>query len=99
MNDGWDRLLRAARAVLNAREVSPFVYAGQVGAAWRTESGNIYVGACVDGVCGPERLRRARRPLRHAHRRRTPRAPRGGGEGKGRGAALRRLPRGADCNL
>ena len=52
MNDGWDRLLRAARAVLNAREVSPFVYAGQVGAAVETERGNIYVGACVDGVCG-----------------------------------------------
>ncbi len=52
MNDGWDRLLRAARAVLNEREVSPFVYAGQVGAAVETERGNIYVGACVDGVCG-----------------------------------------------
>ena len=52
MNDGWDRLLRAARAVLNEREVSPFVCAGQVGAAVETERGNIYVGACVDGVCG-----------------------------------------------
>ena len=52
MNDGWDKLLRAARAVLNEREVSPFVYAGQVGAAVETERGNIYVGACVDGVCG-----------------------------------------------
>ena len=31
MNDGWDKLLRAARAMLNEREVSPFVYAGQVG--------------------------------------------------------------------
>ena len=35
MNDGWDKLLRAARAVLNEREVSPFVCAGQVGAAGR----------------------------------------------------------------
>ena len=35
MSDGWDRLLRAARAVLNEREVSPFVYAGQVGPPWR----------------------------------------------------------------
>ena len=52
MNDGWDKLLRAARAVLNEREVSPFVYAGQVGAAVETGRGNIYVGACVDGVCG-----------------------------------------------
>ena len=52
MSDGWDRLLRAARAVLNEREVSPFVCAGQVGAAVETERGNIYVGACVDGVCG-----------------------------------------------
>lgn len=52
MNDGWDKLLRAARAMLNEREVSPFVCAGQVGAAVETERGNIYVGACVDGVCG-----------------------------------------------
>ena len=42
MNDGWDRLLQAARAVLREREVSPFVYAGQVGAAIETEGGNIY---------------------------------------------------------
>ena len=53
MSDGWDRLLRAARAVLNEREVSPFVCAGQVGAAVETERGNIYVGACVDGVSAP----------------------------------------------
>lgn len=52
MSDGWDKLLRAARAVLNEREVSPVVCAGQVGAAVETERGNIYVGACVDGVCG-----------------------------------------------
>ena len=52
MNDGWDKLLRAARAVLNEREVSPFVCAGQVGAAVETERGNIYVGAGEDGVCG-----------------------------------------------
>ena len=52
MADDWDRLLAAANAVRNGREISPFVSAGQVAAALETARGNIYVGVCVDAACG-----------------------------------------------
>ena len=52
MADNWDRLLSAANALRNGREISPFVYAGQVTAALETARGNVYAGVCVDGVCG-----------------------------------------------
>ena len=55
MND-WDKLIKAAKSVQNGRVLSPFIEAGGVGAAIMTESGNIYVGVCIDtasslGMC------------------------------------------------
>lgn len=52
----WNRLYHAARAVQNARVISPFIEAGGVAAAILTKQGNIYVGVCIDtastlGMC------------------------------------------------
>ncbi len=47
----WEGLLSAAGAVQNKREVSPFIEAGGVAAAILTETGNIYVGVCIDTSC------------------------------------------------
>lgn len=52
----WDTLYNAAIQVQNSRTVSPFIDAGGVAAAILTESGNIYVGVCIDtastlGMC------------------------------------------------
>ncbi len=51
MDKIWDELYNAARRVLNPRKVSEIVEAGGVAAAVEAESGNIYVGVCVDGAC------------------------------------------------
>lgn len=48
----WDTLYEEAKAVLQPREISTFVYGGQVAAAILTKQGNIYVGVCVDASCG-----------------------------------------------
>jgi cytidine deaminase len=46
-------LIEAARAVAGRFGLSePRLTAGQVGAALRTRSGNIYTGICVDLACG-----------------------------------------------
>lgn len=52
----WDQLYEAAQAVQNPRRLSAFIDAGGVAAAILTESGNIYVGICIDtasslGMC------------------------------------------------
>ena len=44
----WNKLYQAAVEVQNGRTVSPFIDAGGVAAAILTESGNIYVGVCID---------------------------------------------------
>ena len=54
--DIWDELYAAASKVQSGRVISPFVEAGQVGAAILTKSGNIYAGVCIDtasslGMC------------------------------------------------
>ncbi|MBQ7203807.1 MAG: cytidine deaminase [Eubacterium sp.] len=49
--DIWNELYNAAIEVQNGREVSPFIEAGGVAAALLTESGNIYVGVCIDTAC------------------------------------------------
>lgn len=54
--DIWDLLIEKALEVQNPRIVSPFIEAGQVGAAILTKNGNIYTGICVDtastlGIC------------------------------------------------
>lgn len=54
--DIWDKLYNEALSVQNARVVSPFIEAGGVASAIESESGNIYVGVCIDtcsslGMC------------------------------------------------
>ena len=54
--DIWDKLYSVALKVQNPRVVSPFIEAGGVAAAIESETGNIYVGVCIDtcsslGMC------------------------------------------------
>lgn len=56
MDKVWDELYEAAKAVLNARKISEYVTAGEVGAAILSKSGKIYTGVCIDtcsslGIC------------------------------------------------
>ena len=48
----WDALYKKARAVQNARVVSPFIEAGGVASAILTKKGNIYLGVCIDTCNG-----------------------------------------------
>lgn len=52
----WNEMYEAAKAVLNARRISDYVTAGEVGAAILSKSGKIYTGVCIDtcstlGIC------------------------------------------------
>lgn len=52
----WKKLYESARSVMNARKISDYVSAGEVGAAILSKSGRIYTGICVDtcstlGIC------------------------------------------------
>ncbi|HEX6971625.1 MAG TPA: cytidine deaminase [Limnochordia bacterium] len=47
----FDELYRRAKSVLNPRRLSEFAEAGGVGAALLTESGNVYVGVCIETGC------------------------------------------------
>ena len=54
--DTWDRLVAEAKKVQNDRTISPFIEAGGVAAALITDTGNVYVGVCIDtasslGMC------------------------------------------------
>ncbi len=56
MDEIWEKMLAAALAVQNGRQVSEYVEAGGVAAAVLSASGRIYTGVCVDtcstlGVC------------------------------------------------
>lgn len=51
MENVWNELYNAARAVQNGRTISPFIDAGGVAAAILTKKGNIYVGVCIDTAC------------------------------------------------
>lgn len=56
MDEIWETMYRAAKAVQNDRTVSRYVEAGGVAAAIRSKSGNLYTGVCVDtcstlGIC------------------------------------------------
>lgn len=56
MEQAWETLFRAAKAVQNDRKISDYIDAGGVAAAILTESGKIYTGVCVDtcstlGIC------------------------------------------------
>ena len=56
MEQIWEELYKAAKAVQNPREISDRIYAGGVAAAIESVSGKIYTGVCVDtssslGIC------------------------------------------------
>jgi cytidine deaminase len=47
----FDDLYRSAKSVLNPRKLSEYAESGGVGAALLTESGQVYVGVCIDTAC------------------------------------------------
>ncbi len=56
MDNIWEQLYQAAKAVQKPRTVSNYIEAGGVAAAIRSVSGKIYTGVCVDtcstlGIC------------------------------------------------
>lgn len=56
MENIWNEMYSAARAVMNARRISEYVTCGDVGAAILSGSGRIYTGVCIDtcstlGIC------------------------------------------------
>ena len=56
MDEVWNRMYEAARAVQNDRRISDYIEAGCVAAAVMSDSGRIYTGVCVDtcstlGIC------------------------------------------------
>ena len=56
MDKIWEDMHAAAEGVLNARQISEFVSAGEVSAAVLSKSGKIYTGVCIDtcstlGIC------------------------------------------------
>ena len=56
MEEIWNRLYEAAKAVQNYHKISNYIEAGGVAAAIESESGKIYTGVCVDtastlGIC------------------------------------------------
>lgn len=56
MENIWNEMYSAARAVMNARRISEYVTCGDVGAAILSGSGKIYTGVCIDtcstlGIC------------------------------------------------
>ncbi len=51
MDEIWNTLYNEARKVLNPRQVSDWVDAGDVAAAIESGSGKIYTGVCVDASC------------------------------------------------
>ena len=56
MDQIWEKMNDAAKAVLNNRRISDYVEAGGVAAAILSKSGKIYTGVCIDtcstlGIC------------------------------------------------
>ena len=56
MENVWNQMYGAAKAVLNERKISEYVTCGEVAAAVLSKSGKIYTGVCIDtcsglGVC------------------------------------------------
>ena len=56
MDEIWEQMYKAAKAVLKPAEISEYVSAGSVSAAVRSKSGKIYTGVCIDtcstlGIC------------------------------------------------
>ena len=56
MDQSWEELFQAAKAVQKGRSISKYVEAGGVAAAIRAKTGKIYTGVCIDtcstlGIC------------------------------------------------
>lgn len=56
MDEIWQEMYKAAKAVQSERRISEYVIAGEVSAAVLSESGKIYTGVCIDtcstlGIC------------------------------------------------
>ena len=56
MEKVWEEMYKAAKKVLNNRQISEYVSAGGVSAAILSSSGKIYTGVCIDtastlGIC------------------------------------------------
>ena len=51
MDNIWEKMYKAAKAVQNERQISQFVSAGGVAAAVLSSSGKIYTGVCIDTCC------------------------------------------------
>ena len=56
MDQSWEELFQATKAVQKGRSISKYVEAGGVAAAIRAKSGKIYTGVCIDtcstlGIC------------------------------------------------
>lgn len=56
MDQSWEELFQAAKAVQKGRSISKYVETGGVAAAIRAKSGKIYTGVCIDtcstlGIC------------------------------------------------
>ena len=50
MDKIWEEMYDAAKKVLNPRQISEYVSAGEVSAAVLSASGKIYTGVCVEHV-------------------------------------------------
>jgi len=56
MEEIWEEMYAAAKAVLKPRRISEYVTAGEVSAAVLSKSGKLYTGVCIDtcstlGIC------------------------------------------------
>ena len=56
MDNIWEKMYKAAKAVQNEREISQYIFVGGVSAAILSSSGKIYTGVCIDtcstlGIC------------------------------------------------
>lgn len=51
LNDTWEIVYNAAKAVVNPKKISEQICSGGVGAAVVTKKGNIYTGVCIDTDC------------------------------------------------
>lgn len=56
MDEIWQEMYKAAKAVQSERTISEYVTAGEVSAAVLSDSGKIYTGVCIDtcstlGIC------------------------------------------------
>ena len=59
----FQELCKRAFAVVNPRELSELAEAGSVGAALETDTGNVYVGVCMDIACSVVAVNRQGEPM------------------------------------